>query len=98
MGQALDYISFSNLDDQSMESLMRGISWGCKEVGCSLIGGETAQMPGLYSGEDFDLAGFVVGAVERDQVLDGKNIQPGDYLLGIPSSGVHTNGFSLVSG
>ncbi len=92
----LDYIAFSSLDEQRMESLMRGISWGCKEVGCSLIGGETAQMPGLYTGEDFDLAGFVVGAVERDQVLDGKDIQPGDYLLGIPSSGLHTNGFSLV--
>ena len=92
----LDYVAFSALDEQRMESLMRGISWGCKEVGCALIGGETAQMPGLYSGDDFDLAGFVVGAVERDQVLHGTDIKPGDYLLGIPSSGLHTNGFSLV--
>ena len=92
----LDYISFSNLDTQLMENLMRGIIWGCREAGCALIGGETAQMPGLYSGEEFDLAGFVVGAVERDAVLTGSAIAAGDYLLGIPSSGLHTNGFSLV--
>ena len=92
----LDYISFSNLDQQLMETLMRGIIWGCREVGCALIGGETAQMPGLYSMEDFDLAGFVVGVAERDAVLDSNRIQPGDCLVGIPSSGVHTNGFSLV--
>ena len=92
----LDYISFSNLDQQCMETLLRGMVWGCKEVGCALIGGETAQMPGIYSGNDLDLAGFVVGAAERDQVLDGSTIKPGDYLIGIPSSGLHTNGFSLV--
>jgi phosphoribosylformylglycinamidine cyclo-ligase len=92
----LDYVAFSTLDEQRMETLLRGITWGCREVGCALIGGETAQMPGVYSGGDFDLAGFVVGVVERDQLLDGSTIQPGDYLLGIPSSGLHTNGFSLV--
>lgn len=92
----LDYVAFSTLDEQRMETLLRGITWGCREVGCALIGGETAQMPGVYSGADFDMAGFVVGVVERDQLLDGSTIQSGDYLLGIPSSGLHTNGFSLV--
>ena len=92
----LDYISFSNLDENCMDTLLRGMVWGCREVGCALIGGETAQIPGTYSGDDLDLAGFVVGAVERDQVLDGSTISPGDYLMGIPSSGLHTNGFSLV--
>ena len=92
----LDYISFSKLDQQRMETLLRGIIWGCREVGCALIGGETAQMPGLYSGDEFDMAGFVVGVVERDKLLDGSDIKPGDSLIGVPSSGVHTNGFSLV--
>ena len=67
----LDYISFSNLDENCMETLLRGMVWGCREVGCALIGGETAQLPDTYSGDDLDLAGFVVGAAERDQVLDG---------------------------
>ncbi len=92
----LDYIAFSKLDEQRMETLMRGITWGCREVGCALIGGETAQMPGLYSGDDFDLAGFVVGVAEKDSLPDSDAIMPGDYLVGIPSSGLHTNGFSLV--
>ena len=92
----LDYISFSDLDQQRMETLMRGIVWGCREVGCALIGGETAQMPGLYSGGDFDLAGFVVGVAERQDLLDPSSIAVGDCVLGFPSSGVHTNGFSLV--
>ena len=92
----LDYIAFSNLDTQRMDTLVRGIVWGCREAGCALIGGETAQMPGTYSSEDFDLAGFVVGVVERPRVIDGSKIECGDVLLGIPSSGVHTNGFSLV--
>jgi phosphoribosylformylglycinamidine cyclo-ligase len=92
----LDYIAFSNLDEQRMETLLRGITWGCREVGCALIGGETAQMPGLYSGDDFDLAGFLVGVVEKDGLLDNGSIAPGDWLVGIPSTGLHTNGFSLV--
>ena len=92
----LDYIAFSNLDSQRMETLMRGITWGCREVECALIGGETAQMPGTYAGDELDLAGFVVGVVERDRLIDGRNISCGDYLVGVPSSGVHTNGFSLV--
>ena len=92
----LDYVAFSSLGEQQMDTLVRGIVWGCREVGCALIGGETAQLPGVYSSGEFDLAGFVVGAVELDRLIDGKSIQPGDILLGIPSSGVHTNGFSLV--
>ena len=92
----LDYVAFTTLDQQRMETLMRGIVWGCREVGCALIGGETAQMPGLPSPDDLELAGFVVGVVEPEQLIDGNTIQAGDYLLGIPSSGLHTNGFSLV--
>ena len=92
----LDYVSFSHLDQQRMETLLRGITWGCREVGCALIGGETAQMPGLYGEEDFDLAGFLVGVAEKDGLLQNDAIVPGDLLVGIPSSGLHTNGFSLV--
>ena len=92
----LDYISFSTLDEQRMETLMRGIIWGCREVSCALIGGETAQYPATNHGDDLELAGFVVGVVERDNLMDGARVKAGDYLLGIPSSGLHTNGFSLV--
>ena len=92
----LDYISFSTLDEQRMDTLMRGIVWGCREVGCALIGGETAQHPTANHIDDLELAGFVVGVVERDNLLDGARIKAGDYLVGIPSSGLHTNGFSLV--
>ena len=92
----LDYVAFSSLGPQQMDTLIRGIVWGCREVGCALIGGETAQMPGTYSPGEFDLAGFVVGVVERKRLIDGKSIECGDFLLGISSSGVHTNGFSLV--
>ena len=92
----LDYIAFSKLDTQRLDDLMRGIAWGCREVGCALISGETAQMPQVYSGDEMDLAGFVVGAVERDQLLESKNIEAGNVLVGVPSSGLHTNGFSLV--
>ena len=92
----LDYNAFSKLDTQRLDNLMRGIAWGCREVGCALISGETAQMPQVYSGDEMDLAGFVVGAVERDQLLESKNIEAGNVLVGVPSSGLHTNGFSLV--
>ena len=92
----LDYLSFTTFDEHRMEMLMRGMVWGCREAGCALIGGETAQLPGVYADADFDLAGFVVGAVERGRLLDGSDVVPGDRLIGIPSSGVHTNGFSLV--
>ena len=92
----LDYMSFSALDEHRMEMLMRGMVWGCREAGCALIGGETAQLPGVYADADFDLAGFVVGVAERDSLLDASRVVPGDRIIGIPSSGVHTNGFSLV--
>ena len=92
----LDYVAFSDLDEQRMETLLRGIVWGCREVSCALIGGETAQLPGLYAAADFDLAGFVVGVAERDALLDSGSIAPGDCLVGIPSSGLHTNGFALA--
>ena len=92
----LDYVAFSHLDAQIMDTLMRGIAWGCREVGCALIGGETAQLPGVYGPEEMDLAGFVVGVVESEGVLNGDSIRAGDHLVGIPSHGLHTNGFSLV--
>ena len=92
----LDYVSFSAFDEHRLEMLMRGMVWGCREAGCALIGGETAQLPGVYGANDFDLAGFVVGVAERDDLLDPNEVMPGDCLIGIPSSGVHTNGFSLV--
>jgi phosphoribosylformylglycinamidine cyclo-ligase len=92
----LDYVSFTTLDQQVMETLLRGIAWGCREVGCALIGGETAQMPGPDGSDHLELVGFVVGAAEPDGLFDESSIQPGDCLVGFPSSGLHTNGFSLV--
>ena len=92
----LDYVAFSNADSQALDSLMRGIAWGCRETQCALIGGETAQMPGVYQDGELDLAGFVVGVAERDGLLEPDMVRVGDVLLGIPSNGLHTNGFSLV--
>ena len=92
----LDYVAFSDVDAQSLDSLMRGIAWGCREAQCALIGGETAQMPGVYAEGEMDLAGFVVGVVDRNSLLEPSRVQEGDCLLGIPSSGLHTNGYSLV--
>ena len=92
----LDYVAFSNVDSQALDSLIRGIAWGCREAQCALIGGETAQMPQVYADGEMDLAGFVVGVVERDQLLEPSRVKAGDWLLGIPSNGLHTNGFSLV--
>ena len=92
----LDYMSMGDLDTQRTDSLLRGMAWACREAGCSLIGGETAQMPGFYTKDSFGLAGFVVGVVELDAMIDGSRTAEGDVLVGIPSSGVHTNGFSLV--
>ena len=92
----LDYISMGSLDVQRTEGLLRGMSWACREVGCALIGGEIAQMPGIFDGDAFDLAGFVVGAVEKGSMIDGSSIVEDDALLGVPSSGLHTNGFRLV--
>ena len=92
----LDYYVTSFLNVDEAEKVVLGIARGCKESGCVLLGGETAEMPGMYKKGDFDLAGFAVGIVDRDKVIDGKNIEPGDIIIGLPSSGVHSNGFSLV--
>ncbi len=92
----LDYVAFSDVDSQTLDSLVRGIAWGCRETQCALIGGETAQMPGVYVDGEMDLAGFVVGVVERDKLLEPSRVREGDCLLGVPSSGLHTNGYSLV--
>ena len=92
----LDYLAVGILESDVVESLIAGMARACEQAGCALIGGETAQMPGLYADGDFDIAGFVVGAVERGAILDGSDIAPGDAIIGIPSNGLHTNGYSLV--
>jgi phosphoribosylformylglycinamidine cyclo-ligase len=92
----LDYIASSTLTPDDKLALVEGVASACKEAGCALIGGETADMPDIYAAGDFDLVGFVVGAVERDAIIDGSSIRAGDVLLGLPSNGLHTNGFSLV--
>ena len=92
----LDYLAVASLKQDVVASLISGMARACELAGCALIGGETAQMPGLYADGDFDMAGFVVGAVERDKILDGSGVRPGDAIIGIPSNGLHTNGYSLV--
>jgi len=92
----LDYFATGALKPAVLEEVVRGMARACKANGCALIGGETAEMPDLYRGGDFDLAGAVVGVVERDEILDGSRVAEGDVLLGLPSTGLHTNGYSLA--
>jgi phosphoribosylformylglycinamidine cyclo-ligase len=92
----LDYFATGTLDVDTAERVIAGIVEGCVQAGCALVGGETAEMPGMYHGEDYDLAGFCVGVVEKDLIIDGSKTVAGDVVLGLPSSGPHSNGFSLI--
>src|SRR3989338_1089226 len=92
----LDYFATGKLNKTKAVQIIRGIVKGCIEACCSLIGGETAEMPGMYKGDDYDLAGFCVGVVEKDRIIDGRTVRSGDRIIGIQSSGLHSNGFSLV--
>jgi phosphoribosylformylglycinamidine cyclo-ligase len=92
----LDYLATSELDPEQMSQVVSGIVEGCKQSGCTLLGGETAEMPGFYQPGEYDLAGFAVGVVEKSQLLDGSQVKSGDVAIGLASSGVHSNGFSLV--
>lgn len=92
----LDYIATGKLIPEKMASIVEGVSNGCIKAGCALIGGETAEMPGFYKDDEYDVAGFCVGVVDKKKIIDGSTITEGDYILGLPSSGVHSNGFSLV--
>ena len=92
----LDYLAVGRLAPDVATAVVAGLARGCMENGCALLGGETAEMPGFYQDGEYDLAGFIVGVVDRERVIDGGGIRPGDRLLGLPSSGLHTNGFSLA--
>jgi phosphoribosylformylglycinamidine cyclo-ligase len=92
----LDYLASGAIDGDVIEKVMQGISDACRANGCALIGGETAQMPGFYSDGEYDLAGTIIGAVNRDQIITGEHIEAGDVLIGLPSNGLHTNGYSLA--
>ncbi len=92
----LDYLATGRLQPDVAVEIVEGVAAACRENGCALLGGETAEMPGLYADGDYDLAGFVVGVVERARLIDGRNVRDGDALIGIPSSGLHTNGYSLA--
>ena len=92
----LDYLATGRLSPAVVEQVIAGVARGCRENGCALIGGETAEMPGFYADGEYDIAGFIVGVVERSKIVDGRAIQPGDVLIGLPSAGLHTNGYSLA--
>jgi phosphoribosylformylglycinamidine cyclo-ligase len=92
----LDYIGIGRLAPGVVEAIVRGVAAGCREAGCALLGGETAELPGLYNAGEYDLAGFAVGVVERRRLVDGRRVRPGDVVLGLASSGLHSNGYSLA--
>lgn len=92
----LDYLAVGQLEPRQVAAIVSGVAEGCRQAGCALTGGETAEMPGFYRPGEYDVAGFAVGIVERDKIIDGQQIRPGDALIGLPSSGLHSNGFSLV--
>jgi phosphoribosylaminoimidazole synthetase len=92
----LDYLACSALEPEKAEAIVKGVADGCVQAGCALVGGETAEMPGIYSQKDYDIAGFSVGVVEKSQRITGEKVRPGDSLIGLASNGVHSNGFSLV--
>jgi phosphoribosylformylglycinamidine cyclo-ligase len=92
----LDYMASERLEPARFRELITGMIRGCKKAGCALVGGETAQMPGIYHGSDYDLVGTIVGVVDRAKIIDGRTIRPGDVIVGLPSSGLHTNGYSLA--
>ncbi|HEL2413406.1 TPA: phosphoribosylformylglycinamidine cyclo-ligase [Streptococcus suis] len=92
----LDYIATGKNEPAKLEQVVAGVAEGCVQAGCGLIGGETAEMPGMYGEDDYDLAGFAVGIAEKSQIIDGSKVQEGDILLGLASSGIHSNGYSLV--
>jgi phosphoribosylformylglycinamidine cyclo-ligase len=92
----LDYVAFGKLEPEIVEAVVSGVAAGCRENGCALIGGETAEMPGLYTPPDYDLAGFIVGYVEEIRALGASRVRPDDVLIGLPSAGLHTNGYSLA--
>ena len=92
----LDYLAVGRLIPEKVAAIVDGVAEGCRQAGCALIGGETAEMPGFYGPGEYDLAGFAVGAVERSRIIDGRGIKPGDKLIGFPSSGLHSNGYSLA--
>lgn len=92
----LDYVAVGHNEPSVVEGIVSGVAEGCRQAGCALIGGETAEMPGMYPAGEYDIAGFSVGAVEKDGIIDGSRVKEGDLLIALPSSGVHSNGFSLV--
>lgn len=92
----LDYLATGRLHPKVIEDVIRGLATGCRYAGCALIGGETAEMPSMYADDEYDLAGTIVGVVDRKRIVDGESIEPGDVIIGLPSSGLHTNGYSLA--